>query len=226
MSEAKIRALPRCIIQYTVASMRRMFFILLVTATSSASTPVAAPPHVAAWRPLALHSGVNHIPGFLPGGGMATIVQAWHANGNAHGRHDWLVLGGRSEGTPFGVVPAEDGTASDIIRDSPFDGERVIGTVRFARGRVRGKLESLLVEAHLDRSPSGVLADHATATVRLFALRRHVGEVGETTESFVPLGLAHTTRHYCNVELAVRDTLGVPLPAGYAGANRTDGCFG
>lgn len=157
---------------------------------------------------------------------MATIVQAWHANGNAHGWHDWLVLGGRSEGELIGVVPAEDGTASDTISDSPFDGERVIGTVRFARGRVRGQSESLLVEAHLDPSPSGVLADHAAATVRLFALRRHAGEVGETTESFVPLGTARTTRHYCNVDLAVRDTLGLPLPASYAGPNRTDGCFG
>lgn len=48
--------------------------------------------------------------------------------------------------------------------------------------------------------------------------------VGETTESFVPLATAQTTKRYCNVEPAVRDTLGLPLPVGYSGVNRIDGC--
>ncbi len=195
-------------------------------AAAALATAIIEPGAVTGWQPITLHPGVNRVAGFLPGGRTAIIVQGWHANGNAHGWHDWMVLGGPSEGQRFGVVPVEGSRSTDELRDEPFDGERVIGTVRFARGRIAGKVESLLVQAHLVASPSGVLADHATAVVHLSVLRRHPGTVGETTESFVPLATTQTTKQYCNVDLAVRDTLRMPLPRDYAGADRIDGCSG
>lgn len=186
----------------------------------------APPPMPADIRPVALHPGVNQVAGFLPGGGTATIVEAWRGNGNAHGHHAWMILGGASEGQPTGLVGIEqaDGIA-DSVSDNPFDGERVLGAVRFATAQIGGKPVSLLLRADLDEAPSGIPADHATATVRWYRLDHQVDAIGRPTDLFVRIGEVRTTARYCNAELALRDVAGLPLSASFAAANRRDGCF-
>ena len=197
----------------------------------AATLPPSPPPTIADLVPVSLHPGVNHVPGFLVGGGTATIVEAWRGNGNAHGYHVWMVLAGPSEGNPVGVV----GVAGDehfpvfaTVSDNPFDGERILGAVRFATGRIAGKPATLLIEASLDESPSGVLADHSTATIDWYRLD-HVADptdtVGRTTDEFVPIGRVRTTKRYCNADLAMRDEARLPLPRDFDGFNRVDGCF-
>lgn len=197
-------------------------------ASSGAALPGGAPPAIADLHTIALHGGVNRVPGFLPGGGTATIVEGWRGNGNAHGYHVWMVIGGPSEGNPVGLV-GQDGTSTrpvfETITDNPFDGERELGAVRFATGRLAGRPVSLLIQADLNKSASGVLADHATATVRWFRLDHDSDAIGRTTDEFVPIGTVVTTKRYCNAELALRDVAGVPLLPNYDGANRIDGCF-
>ena len=188
----------------------------------------AAAPAITDLHPIALHPGVNHVPGFLVGGGEATIVEAWRGNGNAHGYHVWMVLGGPSEGNLVGVVGVEGDEHFPVfatVSDSPFDGERVLSAVRFATGRLDGKAATLLIEATLDDSPSGVLADHATATVRWYRLDHDKEAIGRTTDEFVAIGKVVTTKRYCNADLALRDVAGVALPRDYDGSNRVDGCF-
>ncbi len=184
------------------------------------------PPVIADLKPIALHPGINRIAGFLPGGATATIVEAWRGNGNAHGYHVWMVLGGPSEGSPIGLVGVDGaGRPSDVITDNPFDGERALGAVRFATGMIAGRQATLLVEAKLDDSPSGIPADHATATVRWFRLDHQADATGRTTDAFVPIGTAQTTKRYCNADLALRDVAHIPLTAQFGGANSVDGCF-
>jgi hypothetical protein len=165
----------------------------------------------------------------MPDGSAATIIPAWRGNGNAHGFTDWLVLAPSSEGQKPGVVTLGDPTGKglrDLVRDDPFDGERVLGTIRFAHGLVNGRRASLLLDAHLDESPSGVLADHATATIRIFQLLATDDAPGDSPYEFGLISTTHTTRRYCNAELALSDALKLPLGLGYAGFNRVDGCFG
>ena len=205
-----------------------MVALLLSAAAPAPVHPDAPPPAISDLRPIALHPGVNQVPGFLVGGGTATIVEAWRGNGNAHSYRVWMVLGGPSEGVPAGLVGVDDSAehpVSETITDSPFDGERVLGVVQFARARLAGKPVTLLIKADLDEAPSGVLADHATATVRWYRLDHDDEAFGRTTDAFVPIGSVVTTRRYCNAQLALRDVAGVRLPRDFAGANAVDGCF-
>jgi hypothetical protein len=172
--------------------------------------------------PVALRAGINHVPGFLPDDTAATIVEAWRGNGNAHGYHVWMVLTGPSEGNPVGVASMADG--GEVIRDAPFDGERVLRSVRFARGFVAGVPASLLLTARLDTTPGRPLADHELATVRVDRLVADPGAIGPQVQ-FRTISTLRSARRYCNADLAMHDLLGMPLPSDFAGANRDDGCI-
>ena len=209
--------------------MRRALAWIAIGAALTGAT--APPPTITDLTPIVLHPGVNRVPGFLADGRAATIVEAWRGNGNAHGYHVWMVLGGPSEGNPVGVVGvagSEHFPVFATIGDEPFDGERVLGAVRFAKGRIDGKPATLLIKASLDESPSGVLADHSTATVTWYRLDHASDEmdmIGRTVDEFLPVATVHTTKRYCNAELAMRDVAHIALPRGFEGANRIDGCF-
>lgn len=185
-------------------------------------------PHITDIHPIALHDGVNTVPRFLPDGASATIVQAWRANGNAHGYHDWIVLGSAAEGHGAAEVTLADPDRKmlqNVIEDAPFDGERVLGSVRFAQGLVDGLPASLLLQAVLSDLPNGVLADHATAIVRIYLLEATGGDPGDSPLEFRPISRVTTTKRYCNAELALSQVLSVPLPRNYGGFNRADGCL-
>ena len=161
-------------------------------------------------------------PGCYPAA-RRTIVQAWFENGNAHGYHRWMVLAGSTPGQRGQLVPFE-GEPGDTISDSPFDGERVIGAVRFLRARLDDRPSTLVATARLDESNDRPLADHALATIRLYRLATNDDGLGP------PLRFVHVTeiqsgKRYCNAHLALRDVLRIPLPADYAGLNKTDGCL-
>ncbi|UAK23341.1 hypothetical protein [Sphingomonas nostoxanthinifaciens] len=179
-------------------------------------------------KPIGLHDGVNVVPAFLPDGAPATIVQAWRANGNAHGHHDWLVLAATAEGHGAGevtLVDPEGDRRGGVISDAPFDGERVLDAVRFAHGQANGRPASLMVESRLDDPPSHIPADHATATIRIFRLEATGGAPGESPLEFRLIATRRTGKRYCNADLAMAQTLSLPLPTTYGGPNRIDGCF-
>ncbi|WP_267388144.1 hypothetical protein [Sphingomonas sp. GC_Shp_3] len=196
--------------------MIRALLPLALLAVAAAPAPKIDP-----LAPITLRPGSNRVPGFLPGGGAATIIEAWRGNGNAHGYHVWMVLTGPSEGNPVGVASTADG--GEIIRDAPFDGERVLGTVRFARATIGGAPASLVLSARLDTTPVRPLADHEHASVRVDRLVKTGDGIGPPLQ-FRTIATLHSERRYCNADLALRDLLGVPLPVGFSGANRTDGC--
>ena len=200
--------------------------ILIALLGVACAAEAAAPSRIDDIQPLALNDGVNVLRGFLPGGLDAIVVQAWRDNGDAHSYHDWLVLG-PEDGHGSAVVALEDPDTKrlqDVIRDAPFDGERVLGTVRFARGRVDGQPAGLLLDAELDEAPSGVLADHVTATVHIYRVEATDGSPGETPFEFRLVSSTQSTKRYCTAVLALAQMQGLPLPKDYAG-NRVDGCF-
>jgi hypothetical protein len=177
-------------------------------------------------HPVELHPGVNVVHGFGPNGEDVTIVQAWRENGNAHGYNVWLVLSPGDRGDQ-NVIDIDDrgGLPRDLIRDDPFDGERTLGVVAFATAKIDGVTTSLLIDAHLDDAPSGVLADHVTATIKIYRLMRNPVPVG-TINLFDPIAEIHTQQRYCNIYLALRDSLGLALPVGGEGpVNNVDGCY-
>ena len=199
---------------------------LLLAALASATAPDAAITDI---RAIAIHRGVNHVQGLLSGGRTATVVQGWRGNGNAHGHNVFLVLTPKSEDTAYGVVAIDRGDGSplqDTITDSPFDGERVLGVVDFAQADVDGQPTGVLITADLDEAASGVLADHSTATIRIYRLA-HLGsdQVGDTPDEFRLAKTLHTRARFCNADVALHTTLGVPFVADHAGLNIVDGCF-
>jgi hypothetical protein len=197
----------------------------LVVACALAPTASAADPAVTDIKPFTLHPGVNTVPGFGVNGETFTIVQAWRGNGNAHGYNVWLVMSPKAEDQPFGVTGLafnETDVPRDVIRDDPFDGERRLGSIRFARARVDGMPQTILIAADLDYDSGRPLADHETATIRIYKLTRSEGEVGGQPDIFVQAAVLKTTERYCNVEYAVRDRLHLPVDESMQGK---DGCF-
>ena len=192
----------------------------------SASTPsaMAAEPSVTDVQVVNVHAGINRIPHFAADGRTATVIQGWRGNGNAHGYNVFLVLLPSAEGMPLGVVDRID-SESDVLRDDPFDGERTLGTVLFARATLAGVRQTVLIAAHLDESQSGVLADHATATVNVYRLVKSDGQIGTTPDYFELAWSTQTTARYCNVDLALASALSIPLPKDYDAPNKKDGCF-
>ena len=82
-----------------------------------------------------------------------------------------------------------------------------------------------MIAAHLDPSPRGVLADHATATIDIYRLEHADVSVGSTPDVLAPVSTIHVEKRFCNVNLALQTALGLPLPRDFAGPNRVDGCF-
>ncbi len=183
----------------------------------------AAPPRLSHIEVIPLHDGINPVARFAADGRAATIVQAWRDNGNAHGHTVWLV----TLPPKAGVVAFDDGkyALKDTIGASPFDGERVLETVRFARARVDGAPATVVIRADLGESTSGVLADHAPAEVELYRLENPGVEVGTTPDVFRLIETIRAPGLFCNADMALHTVLGLPLPAGYAGGKAPDGCF-
>lgn len=203
-----------------MAMIRNGFLVLFLCAAAPLSATPAGTPRVTDIEPLRLHYGINAVPGFMPRGGTATIVQAWRENGNAHGYNAWMMLGEAVNGTPVDMASFND---ADTLRDDPFDGERTLGIVRFARGRIDGQPASLVLKAHLDFTDGRPLADHEPATLTIYRLTENDG-IGPRL-NFLPVVTQHSAKRYCNAELALRDMVGVPLSKDFAGHNLTDGCF-
>jgi hypothetical protein len=202
--------------------------VVLAALLPSVCHALAAEPTITHIKEIALHPGVNTVPGFGVNGETFTIVQAWRGNGNAHGYTDWLVLSPESEDNPFGVVGTMyegGGPPRDLIRDEPFDGERRIGVIRFARATIDGKPHSILIDTQLDFDAGRPLADHEIATIRIFELTHTDGDVGAPPDLFALISTRRTTKRYCNAELALRDTLGLPLAKGDSETSSADGCL-
>lgn len=177
-----------------------------------------------------LHDGMNTIEHFAADGRAATIVRAWRDNGNAHGYYLHLVLLPlvKDQGTSnkFGVVAFDKGkdTINDTAIASPFDGERVLGALRFAKATMNGTSTTVMIRADLAEASSGILADHVPADISVYRLESRGVAVGSTPDVFCLVSKTRPPGEFCNADMALATALRLPLPADYAGGKGPSGC--
>jgi hypothetical protein len=167
--------------------------------------------------------GVNNVPRFAVDGRTARIIVGWRDNGNAHGYSLYLVLmPTKRGGSDWNVVGFEDGKDfSDTINDNPHTGEDVVTAVRFLRA---GPNRQPIV-AVARRNWRETFYDRAETTIVIYDLRQSEGIFGTTQDYFTAARRWKAKKRYCNAELALRDELNLPLPSGYGGPNKVDGCL-
>ena len=202
-------------------------FLWLAAASSSVQ---AAPAALTDISVIPIHDGMNTVPRFAADGRAATVVRAWRDNGNAHGHYTYLVLLPllQVEGdSRTGVVTFDDGPPPlrDTTGASPFDGERVLETVRFARARLDGAPATVMIRADLGEAESHVLADHAPVDIRVYRLESPGVDVGTTPDVFKLVSKTRSAGVFCNADMALTTVLHLPLPTDYAGGKAPSGCF-
>jgi hypothetical protein len=190
----------------------------------------AAEPALTDISVIPVRDGINTIKRFAADSRTAIIVRAWRDNGNAHGYDVYLVLlptradNGTNHWT--GEVAFDNGkdALEDIVSASPFDGERVLGTVLFARAKLDGVPATVMVRADLGETTSGALADHAPVEISVYRLENPGIDVGTTPDVFHLISKIHPNGRFCNADMALATVLHIPLPATYAGGKAPSGC--
>ncbi len=202
---------------------------ILALATAASGTP----PQLADVAVVPVRDGVNAIAKFTPDGREATIVKAWRDNGNAHGHFVYLVLlplpgdcCGPDSKTGVVTFDGGQGGLEDTTGFSPFDGERSLGALRFARGRLDGKPATLVIRADLGEASSGVLADHAPVDISVYRLDHPGVDAGTTPDLFHLVSRFRPAGLFCNADMALATVMRLPLPADYAGGKGPSGCAG
>ena len=205
---------------------------LLLSAILALSTGAGGtPPQLVDIAVMSVHDGVNIVPRFTSDGRDATIVKAWRDNGNAHGHFVYLVLlplpgGCCGPGQKTGVVTFDGGKAGleDTAGVNPFDGERSLEALRFARARWEGKPATLVIRADLGEASTGVLADHAPVDISIYRLDHPGLDVGTTPDLFHLVDRFRPAGLFCNADMALATVMHLPLPADYAGGKGPSGC--
>jgi hypothetical protein len=192
--------------------------VLLGAMTSSAHAASSESPKLSDITIIPIHDGINTIDHFSVDGRAATIISAWRDNGNAHGHFTYLVMMGQkncgADDKACLVAFTEGGAAPlrDVATASPFDGERVLETVRFANARLDGVPTTVMIRADLGESASGVLADHAPADISIYRLESPGVEPGTTPDVFTLVSKTRASGLYCNADVALAAALHFPEP--------------
>jgi hypothetical protein len=191
----------------------------------------AAEPAITDIAVIPIHDGVNTVASFAPDGRTATIIRGWRDNGNAHGHDTYLVLlplkddfGAENTAGVVAFEDADNDPLQDTIGVSPFDGERVLGAVRFAKAKLDGAPATVVIRADLGESASGVLADHAPVDIRIYRLESPGVDVGTTPDVFHLVSKTRPPGLFCNADMALTTVLHLPLPKDYAGGKAPSGC--
>lgn len=185
-------------------------FGLGIVFSAGAATSATLPPVL---DPVRLHAGVNRVENIAGDGQPGTISLQWRDNGNAWGYDIYTVA-------VHGSVATLEG--HDQITDTPHTGEDVIKSVRFAKGKAKGRQTLLLLIA--SRDVRDAVPDPAATRISIYALTRNFDGVG-TPYGFRKISQFDAGRRYCNADMALKTELGFPLARLYAGPATPDGCF-
>ena len=175
---------------------------------------------------IVLHRGLNHVEGFAADGRAADILKAWRDNGNAHGYNLFVVtLPDDRFNSAWNIVGTQQGSEPllDTVRDDPHTVEDVVRSVRFAHGRIDGRVATLMLVATREGSVGDGLPAPAPVTYQVFELAR-VADCCGTPDVFRLVATEHSDRPYCNADRAVSQRFGIAPPAEYQGSDKPDGC--
>jgi hypothetical protein len=185
---------------------------VLKVAVAAFAAVALAGASTSALTPIQLHAGINPIPDIAGDGKAGSISVDWRENGNAWGYTIFMVRAGGS------IATVDD---ADRFTDRPHTGEDVITSVRFARGRYKGRATTFALVA--ERTIVESVPAPAHTTIKIYALLRNDEPLG-TPYYFLKLNEAAAKRDYCNADMALKTELGFPLPPDYSGPQTPDGC--
>jgi hypothetical protein len=204
----------------------------LVALAAAMGASAHAAPTLTDLTPVPVHQGVNPVPRLAPDGRDGIIIEAAHndspiADGSSV---DILVL---LRQTPRGSAWETVDTVQtpSLVSDLPFGGRLISAaphtgedwrlSIDFARAKVDGVPAFLMVVGERDMRR----ADNAYTPVPVDLLIYRLTpdpDVGQ--DHFVLIERRAAKGCYVDVRLAVRDSLGLPLPAGYEGPRAESPC--
>lgn len=211
--------------------------MLLFTVTTAAALPSFARDEAHSITDVTiipLRHGVNEVVNLAGDGRKGIIIAAWRENMNAHGYTVYSVLLPRPGTTDdwnlvnFDTHRDHDngGTEVDSLYDSPFDGEEVLASVRFATANLDGARATMAIAARRDMSTAESFADKLPVQFEIYRLVRNTEEIpGWPFDYFDLVERFRPKKKYCNSDLALAKELNLPLPADYQGPNTDDGCI-
>ena len=165
-----------------------------------------------------LKFGVNDISRLTLDGRDGQIIKAWRNDANGSGFAIYLVM---VDGKSVGVGADK---FQDFVTDQPYTPEHTVKSVRFARGKVSGQPELLLITARRDFKPDATFADPAIVMFDIYHVMPN-GAAGTTGDYFTPISEFPSKKKFCNSDLALAQDMGLPLPDPYEGLNKDDGCL-
>jgi len=190
-------------------------------------------PQIADLQPIILHDGVNPVLHMTQDGRAGVIVRAQHsdspsADGNAI---DFMVLVPKRAATGEWVAADTEVTPSKVS-DEPFGGVLVSAaphtgedwrrSIAFAYAKVDGAAAIVMIVGELDMRGAVAAYTPVPAQVSVFRLQEDL-DFGDDFR-FALIAQAHTTHCYVDVQLAVKDLEGLPLPLEYHGPKTSAAC--
>ncbi len=184
--------------------------------------------------PFALAHGVNTLADFDAGGHAAEIVYAWRDTMNANGYGVYSVLmprpGTKDDWTlvTFETHDAKlpGGSQLDALHDAPFDGEQVVASVRFLKGRWKGERATLAMTARRNLAKAASFIDPAPVDFAIYRLVANTAQtIGWPFYYFDLVDHFTSDKSFCNSDWALSKVLGLQLPENYQGPRTEDGCI-
>lgn len=187
-------------------------------------------PQLTAIKPFALHSGANLLPAFAPDGREGLVVVGAPNTQTASGAYTAYMVLLRRAKPDHGWSLARFATGDEAHSQSPWEntiidvphtGEDQIKSVRFARARVNGRAETVIVTARRDLDEVETIPDAAHVD---FTLLQLVLDPAFEEETFEVTGHLRSKDCFSNSDAALKAELGLPPPAGFDGDAKAAPC--
>ena len=179
-----------------------------------------------------LRAGMNTVPDFTLDGDRAVVTRAWRDNGSAPGFSVFSVTM-PDRASPEGArrnwefVSFFDGDKESLVVTDESHGENIYArSVRFAKGKVNDRTETLTLIAERDKGSAKGGGEPGAVAIQIFALRDRGDNlpVGRPAHFFERIATLKSQRRYCNAETALTVELNLPMPRGWPGNKVPDGC--
>ena len=219
--------------QGVVALSVKQSVVALALACCASGALAGEAPRLTNLYVIPVRAGMNTVTDFTLDGGRAVITRAWRDNGKTRGFNVFTVTmpeRAPAEGPPrrnWDFVSFFDGDKEALtLTDSPHDEQTYLRSIRFAKGKLDDRTETLTLVAERDMAGTKSFGDAAPVSIQVFALRARAADapVGRRVHYFERIATFKSQRRYCNAEIALTVELNLPMPRGWPGNKVPDGC--